>query len=935
MKLKSLLIVPLLVTSLQAASVDDLTFILINGDTEYSVSDCSESASGSLVIPSTYGGKPVTEIGFQAFQDCKSLSSITILGSVTSIAPEAFRYCSVLTSITIPDSVTSIGDEAFVGCFSMTSITIPDSITSIGNRTFFNCSLSSITIPDSVTSIGDSAFGGCDGLSSITIPDSVTSIGDEAFSFCSSLVSITFEGDAPLQIGTGVFESIDTFAFIQIEPDATGFSSPTWQGINTGYPKIIYVNANAPSGGDGTSWETAFNYLQDGLDVTAKGAGDQVWIAQGTYYPDDGNNVTQGNRLESFYIKDQVELHGGFGGFENAIQERDLGTYTTVLSGEIYADQIYWSIHISTIENHATFNGLTITKGTANGYGTDEDESAAVYGAVGTGSGTGNITATNCTFSENSATYGGVACYGTWNVINCNFIDNSASILGGVVRNGSWNVINSDFIGNSANSDGGVVSNSTWNVINSNFIGNSASYTGGVAAYTDVTASNCVFSNNTSNSGGVAYYGDWTVSSCTFSDNTADQGMVARASTWIILNSVVYGNGGSRCYFYDMVSLRNMLETALTPLTVRSYNIMEGGPNWLNGTTDYTFLINGTSDLGDGSYVIRDSPLFVDASDPNGQDDIWGTEDDGLRLQINSPAIGIGDMGFLKEDTDDIDYDSDTLELIPIDIAGYERVQEGTLDLGAYEYGDLINTGPDTDGDGIFDVSDTDDDNDGLSDTEELSLGTNPLLRDSNGNGVSDLRESYDNLINNPSGTYDADDLSDSRLAGQSDVTSEPNLFSLYTLAQVSSANAAGRTQGQNDVTSDPNSFSLYSVSELSAAQTNSRSLGQQDVVTSPLSYGLYSPSYVISLLDSSRTVGQSDVTSDPSSYGLYSEQGITDLRAGSTILQFGTNNSATLELQIERSHDLSNWTTNTDDLVEVEIPLNGDTEFFRFKMTE
>jgi hypothetical protein len=58
-------------------------------------------------------------------------------------------------------------------------------------------------------------------------------------------------------------------------------------------------------------------------------------------------------------------------------------------------------------------------------------------------------------------------------------------------------------------------------------------------------------------------------------------------------------------------------------------------------------------------------------------------------------------------------------------------------------------------------------------------------------------------------------------------------------------------------------------------------------------------------------------------------------LRAGSTILKLGSNNSATLELQIERSNDLSNWTAGTDDLVEVEIPLNGDTEFFRFKMTE
>ena len=54
MRFKTLLILPLLVASLQAASVSDLTFTLINGGTEYSVTDCVSNASGSLDIPSTY-----------------------------------------------------------------------------------------------------------------------------------------------------------------------------------------------------------------------------------------------------------------------------------------------------------------------------------------------------------------------------------------------------------------------------------------------------------------------------------------------------------------------------------------------------------------------------------------------------------------------------------------------------------------------------------------------------------------------------------------------------------------------------------------------------------------------------------------------------------------------------------------------------------------
>ncbi len=131
-------------------------------------------------------------IGYNAFYNCSSLTSITIPDSVTSIGEEAFQGCRSLESVTIGNGVTSIGEDAFYNCSSLTSITIPDSVTSIGTSAFYGCSsLTSITIPDSVTSIGTSAFYGCKSLTSVTIPDSVTSIGGSAFSGCSSLESIT------------------------------------------------------------------------------------------------------------------------------------------------------------------------------------------------------------------------------------------------------------------------------------------------------------------------------------------------------------------------------------------------------------------------------------------------------------------------------------------------------------------------------------------------------------------------------------------------------------------------------------------------------------------------------------------------------------------------------------------------------------------------
>ena len=146
-----------------AASVNDLTFKLIETDIEYyRVETCSTSAAGKLVIPSTYNGLPVKAIANSAFSGCSSLRSITIPDSITNIDRYAFSDCSSLESVIIPDSVTSISGYAFRGCTSLTNITIPSSVTSIFECAFYGCSsLTNITIPDSVTSIGTDAFTKC------------------------------------------------------------------------------------------------------------------------------------------------------------------------------------------------------------------------------------------------------------------------------------------------------------------------------------------------------------------------------------------------------------------------------------------------------------------------------------------------------------------------------------------------------------------------------------------------------------------------------------------------------------------------------------------------------------------------------------------------------------------------------------------------------
>ena len=166
-------------------------------------------------------GDSVTSIGYHAFQNCCSLTSLTIPNSVTSIGDSAFQNCRSLTSLTIPDSVTNIETYAFQNCCSLTSLTIPNSVTSIGYHVFENCySLTSLTIPDGVTIISDFAFDYCHSLTSIAIPDGVTSIGDSAFQNCCSLTSLTIP-DSVTNIETYAFQSCYSLTSITIPNGVT------------------------------------------------------------------------------------------------------------------------------------------------------------------------------------------------------------------------------------------------------------------------------------------------------------------------------------------------------------------------------------------------------------------------------------------------------------------------------------------------------------------------------------------------------------------------------------------------------------------------------------------------------------------------------------------------------------------------------------------
>jgi hypothetical protein len=105
-------------------------------DDQITITGLADDSITEVTIPDTIDGLPVTIIGYAAFRNCTSLTSITIPDTVTSIDESAFYSCTGLTGITIPASVTNIGDFAFYGCSSLEEVIFVSCLTKYDDYTF-------------------------------------------------------------------------------------------------------------------------------------------------------------------------------------------------------------------------------------------------------------------------------------------------------------------------------------------------------------------------------------------------------------------------------------------------------------------------------------------------------------------------------------------------------------------------------------------------------------------------------------------------------------------------------------------------------------------------------------------------------------------------------------------------------------------------------
>jgi len=237
---------------------------------------------GSVAIPATIIGLPVSSIAEHAFENLTSVTNATIPGSVTYIGDGAFASCRSLTSVYFESNAPTVGSSVFFGdsvtvyylpgftgwsstlggitaevlqypySFSINAdetisilgytgsggtVTIPATIiglpvTSIGENAFWDCALTSVEIPGSVTSIGENAFALCGDLTNATIADGVVSIGEGAFIECGSLASVTIPASVT-SIGDYAFEATSVIS-VYFKGNAPTVGSLVFNGINSG-----------------------------------------------------------------------------------------------------------------------------------------------------------------------------------------------------------------------------------------------------------------------------------------------------------------------------------------------------------------------------------------------------------------------------------------------------------------------------------------------------------------------------------------------------------------------------------------------------------------------------------------------------------------------------------------------------------------------------
>lgn len=332
----------------------------------------------------------------------------------------------------------------------------------------------------------------------------------------------------------------------------------------------------------------------------------------------------------------------------------------------------------------------------------------------------GKLTLNNCVFKNNKANYstGAVYSVGVLSAYNCIFSNNYCTGVGGAITSRELYLEDCTFKNNSSGNDGSALyikSGASATIDNCKFEENSG-YSSTIQNSGNAIVDNCIFRKNQSSNSPTAIEntGEITVSNSVFTENKGTSGIFsnrtsssnpvgiifncvffkniltntslsnlgiltnARVGSLKVINSTIVNNTAiglgcvidpyfSECfdsiYLYNNIFYNNISANGdeydiyldnINKLSSDTQGVLSNSFNNLIGTTNLPF--------NTATIFLNVDPLFVDSANND------------FSLQEFSPAIDAGNNSFYS-------YSN-----YPKDILGNYRIDNSTIDIGAYEY---------------------------------------------------------------------------------------------------------------------------------------------------------------------------------------------------------------------------------------------------------
>ena len=346
---------------------------------------------------------------------------------------------------------------------------------------------------------------------------------------------------------------------------------------------IKFITQSGAGTKDGSSWQNAMDStkVQYAINLQKDNEGGEVWIAKGIYHPTDtilgtaasGFSGVDSLRMRGFTFYPNVEVYGGFAGTESTVEERNIESNRTILSGDFSRNDEWLSdwaegvsqgnlldalqialpdtallpdtllmsenaIHVGFIppgtDSTCKLNGLVF----ANGYGRFGIQD--INGGGLFSSETSSPTVDSCVFVGNAAVDGGGAFVYDGHFTNCDFSNNATFRIeselnpldgfGAGLYSSGGEFDDCLFSSNKAESKGGGIY-CTGGTYNNSYILHNRMISGGqgagIASDGNVTFSGCEIAYNITSptgnclGGGVIAYNDGYYYNCDIHNNQA------------------------------------------------------------------------------------------------------------------------------------------------------------------------------------------------------------------------------------------------------------------------------------------------------------------------------------------------------------------------------------------------------------------------------